>query len=188
MDTTSFRNKCKNMLQFCNRNLVGAMESPMTLKMEQTATSLSVENTGKNEHSSVRALTADDHGEVKLLWRFAVVNGPVIKAVQWRPFLDANSDLCCCAMGVEEGAEAKMVGVALCGSDGMHCYLHQIAVDPKWNREVVGKALLDRIQEGAKQRGVELRFIVPHSHGKDITSMLGGLGLSLLEAQEVWSC
>ena len=80
-----------------------------------------------------------------------MVSSPVVTAAQWGAYLEASGDLCCCATG-----DGGMIGLVLCGSDGMNCYLHQLAVDLAWNREVVHRSAfcaLVRTQHKTKNRG-----------------------------------
>ncbi len=70
-------------------------------------------------------------------------------------FLSRNPGTCFVAE--EEGA---LAGVLLCGHDGRRGYLYHMAVDGRYRRRGIGKALLDRAMEALWEEGIRKAALV----------------------------
>merc|ERR1719379_1774443 len=183
IDCSGLISACKSMLSFCKRNLQGQQDSPMMLEVENVASNLEVAQ-GSEVHSSLRNLNAGDFDAVKLIWqKYSTINSPPITTSRrWRDFIEENAATCWGALG-EGGA---LVGIIVCGSDGLHCYLHQFGVDARFNRQTVGAALFDKVKALCSAKALEMEFMVPHALTADITSLLKGIDLSP-NPQEAWT-
>jgi tetratricopeptide (TPR) repeat protein len=183
IDCSGLISACKSMLSFCKRNLQGQQDSPMMLEVENVASNLEVAQ-GDEVHSSLRNLTAADFEAVKLIWqKNGTVKSPAISTSRrWRDFIEDNAATCWGALD-ERNA---LVGILVCGSDGLHCYLHQFGVDTKFNRQTVGEALFAKVKAVCSDKTLDMEFLVPHALTADITSLLKGIDLSP-NPQEAWT-
>ena len=86
-------------------------------------------------------------------------------------FLSQNRGLCFTAR-----MERQVVGTALCGSDGRRGYLYHLAVDERFRRQGLGKALVGRSLSALQQQGIEkchLMVYVGNLEGRAFWQHLG---------------
>jgi ribosomal protein S18 acetylase RimI-like enzyme len=90
----------------------------------------------------LREITIDDYDAIYALWQAS--EGLTLKSEDTSRksilrFLERNPNLSFVA--VDEG---KIVGAALCGHDGRHGYIHNLAVSKSYRRQGVGRSLVGR--------------------------------------------
>jgi putative acetyltransferase len=93
-----------------------------------------------------------DYDAAVSLWRDA--EGVVLGAADERDaiarFLTHNDGLSFVAR-----SDGRLLGAALCGSDGRRGYLHHVAVEPASRRRGIATALVERCLDALRPRGVE---------------------------------
>jgi putative acetyltransferase len=93
-----------------------------------------------------------DYDAAVSLWRDA--EGVMLGAADERDaiarFLAHNDGLSFAAR-----SDGRLVGAALCGSDGRRGYLHHVAVEPASRRQGIATALVERCLDALRPRGVE---------------------------------
>ena len=65
-------------------------------------------------------------------------------------FLEKNADTCFVAC-----IEKKVIGTVLGGSDGRRGYIYHLAVDPKFQRQGIGRSLLNQCLNAFRQAGIQ---------------------------------
>ncbi len=99
----------------------------------------------------IRPMTIDDYDEVYALWRAS--EGIGLSAADGRDeiarFLEHNPGLAFVAR-----AGTELAGAVITGNDGRRGYLHHLAVDPRYRRHGLGRALVEHSLSALRERGI----------------------------------
>lgn len=100
----------------------------------------------------LREMTTNDYGAVYALWKDSEglkLNSEDDSLESIKRFLQRNPDLSFVA--IDKG---QIVGAALCGSDGRHGYIHNLAVARSHRRQGIGKSLVGRCMFALMRLGI----------------------------------
>lgn len=100
----------------------------------------------------LREMTTNDYGAVYALWKDSEglkLNSEDDSLESIKRFLQRNPDLSFVA--IDKG---QIVGAALCGSDGRHGYIHNLAVARSHRRQGIGKSLVGRCMFALMRMGI----------------------------------
>lgn len=99
----------------------------------------------------IHPMKIDDYDPVYALWQAS--EGIGLSAADTRPeiarFLQRNPGL---AFVARSGGD--LAGAAMVGDDGRRGYLYHLAVDPRFRRQGIGKALVERCVFALGERGI----------------------------------
>jgi len=90
----------------------------------------------------LREMTMDDYDEIYALWKATEGldhKGEDTSRKNILRFLERNPNLSFVAL---DGG--KIIGAALCGHDGRHGYIHNLAVDKDYRKQGIGRSLVGR--------------------------------------------
>jgi putative acetyltransferase len=109
---------------------------------------------------TTRAMTIADYAEVMRLWEtsegIGLSSGDSPEAIA--RYLARNPGMSLVAIG-EQG---EVAGAVLCGHDGRRGYLHHLAVRPEYQRQGLGRALVDACLARLAQEGIDKCHIFVH--------------------------
>ncbi|RME89920.1 MAG: GNAT family N-acetyltransferase [Anaerolineae bacterium] len=100
----------------------------------------------------LREMTIADYDEVYALWRESEglkLNSEDDSRQSIKRFLERNPGLSYVALD-----QGKVVGAALCGHDGRHGYIHNLAVRKSHRRQGIGRSLVGRCMYALMNIGI----------------------------------
>jgi ribosomal protein S18 acetylase RimI-like enzyme len=122
----------------------------------------------------LREMTMTDYEKVYALWKDSEglkLNSEDDSSESVKRFLERNPDLSYVA--IDKG---QIVGAALCGSDGRHGYIHNLAVAKSHRRQGIGKSLVGRCMFALMRMGIHrchLFVLGDNQAGLDFWKSLG---------------
>lgn len=121
----------------------------------------------------LRTMEIDDYDMVYALWKES--DGLVLNADDSREcvihFLERNPGLSFVALDQD-----KLVGAALCGHDGRHGYIHNLAVKKNHRKQGIGKSLVGRCMFELIKLGIHRCHLYVESGNQDGISFWKKLG------------
>jgi ribosomal protein S18 acetylase RimI-like enzyme len=122
----------------------------------------------------LREMTMTDYEKVYELWQDSEglkLNSEDDSRESVKHFLERNPDLSYVA--IDQG---EIVAAALCGSDGRHGYIHNLAVRKSHRRQGIGKSLVGRCMFALMRKGIHrchLFVLGDNQAGLDFWKSLG---------------
>jgi N-acetylglutamate synthase len=122
----------------------------------------------------LREMTMKDYDKVYALWKDSEglkLNSEDDSRESIKRFLERNPDLSYIA--IDQG---QIVAAALCGSDGRHGYIHNLAVVKSHRRQGIGKSLVGRCMFALMRMGIHrchLFVLGDNKAGLDFWKSLG---------------
>jgi N-acetylglutamate synthase len=107
---------------------------------------------GKDIFMKIMEMTIEDYDQVFALWRSSEgigLHDDVDSKEGIAGYLKRNNGLSFVARYND-----KIVGAVLCGHDGRRGYLHHLAVDAKYRKKGLGKALVEHVMAKLQKVGI----------------------------------